>query len=244
MTGAGRGIGRSIALRLAKRGVTVVALARSTVQLDETVKLAAALGGTVTPLPADLSEVGNLPEVVEIAQGLHGPITIAVNNAATVSPLGPVADIDWEEARAALALNVLAPAIIAARLVPGMVDGGWGRIVNVSSRIVAQPGSMVGGNVYAATKAALEAHTLNLAAEIDGSGVTANVYRPGSVDTAMQGFIRAQNPEAIGGGTVERFRSNAEKGSLITPEHSASVLVTLLGTDGNGEVWDVAGDPH
>jgi NAD(P)-dependent dehydrogenase (short-subunit alcohol dehydrogenase family) len=125
-----------------------------------------------------------------------------------------------------------------------MVKGGWERIVTVSSRIVSQLGSLVGGNVLRRNQGRLEAHMLNLAAEIDGSGVTVNVYRPGSVDTALQGFIRAQNPEAIGGGAVERFRTHAEKGSVIVPEHSASALVTLLEADGNGEVWHVAGDPH
>jgi NAD(P)-dependent dehydrogenase (short-subunit alcohol dehydrogenase family) len=62
-----------------------------------------------------------------------------------------------------------------------MLDRGWGRIVNVSSGIADHPGAMVGMNAYAATKAALEAHTLNLAAELAGSGVTVNVYRPGSM---------------------------------------------------------------
>ena len=60
-----------------------------------------------------------------------------------------------------------------------MLARGFGRIVNVSSGIAARPEAMIGGNAYAASKAALEAHTLNLAAEMAGSGVTVNVYRPG-----------------------------------------------------------------
>jgi NAD(P)-dependent dehydrogenase (short-subunit alcohol dehydrogenase family) len=68
-----------------------------------------------------------------------------------------------------------------------MLDAGWGRVVNVSSGIVAHPAGMVRGNAYATTKAALEAHTVNLAAELPGTGVTVNVYRPGGVDTRRRG---------------------------------------------------------
>ena len=101
---------------------------------------------------------------------------------------------------------------------------------------------MIGGNVYAATKAALEAHTLNLAAELDGSGVTANVFRRGMVDTAMQAFVRDQDPDRVGGQTVSRFCENAETGSLISTERSAFSLVARLATQASGQVWDVNDD--
>ena len=74
-----------------------------------------------------------------------------------------------------------------------MIERGWGRVVNVSSGIVANPKRMIGGNAYATSKSALEAHTLNLAAELVGTGVTVNVYRPGAVDTQMQAWIRRQS---------------------------------------------------
>jgi NAD(P)-dependent dehydrogenase (short-subunit alcohol dehydrogenase family) len=70
-----------------------------------------------------------------------------------------------------------------------MLDGGWGRIVNVSSGIAARPSVMVGANAYATSKAALRAHPLNLAAGLHDSRVTVNGYRPGDVDTAMQAWI-------------------------------------------------------
>ena len=89
-------------------------------------------------------------------------------------------------------VNVVAAAALSFAVLPVMVERGWGRIVNVSSAIAAHPGTMVGMNAYAASKAALEAHTVNLAAELAGSGVTVNAFRPGSVDTAMQEGIRAR----------------------------------------------------
>jgi 3-oxoacyl-[acyl-carrier protein] reductase len=101
---------------------------------------------------------------------------------------------------------------------------------------------MIGGNAYAAGKAALEAHTINLAAEVAGSGVTVNAFRPGSVDTAMQGWIRSQDPTEIGTALHERFTRSHAEGTLITPERSADSLIARLSGDRNGQIWDVS-DP-
>jgi NAD(P)-dependent dehydrogenase (short-subunit alcohol dehydrogenase family) len=122
-----------------------------------------------------------------------------------------------------------------------MRERGWGRVVNISSGIVADPAGMVGGNAYATGKAALEAHTVNLAAELAGTGVTANVYRPGSVDTAMQEWIRGQDGAPA---LSERFRRSHADGRLITPDHSAAALLhRLTTTDVTGAIWDVT-DPQ
>jgi NAD(P)-dependent dehydrogenase (short-subunit alcohol dehydrogenase family) len=83
-----------------------------------------------------------------------------------------------------------------------------------------------------------QAHTVKLAAELAGSGVTANVYRPGSVDTAMQAWIRAQSPEKIGAALHERFTRNYEEGLLITPEQSARSLMEHLASDATGQIWN------
>ena len=172
-----------------------------------------------------------------------GRVDILVNNAATVEPLGPTAGIKAADLRLAFEVNVIAPAALTAAVLPGMLEAGWGRVVNVSSGIVASPAGMVRGNAYAATKAALEAHTVNLAAELRGTGVTVNAYRPGGVDTAMQAWIRRQDPERIGSGLHERFNRNYAEGALITPEHSAAALLALLAGDDTGAIWDVSTAP-
>ena len=102
---------------------------------------------------------------------------------------------------------------------------------------------MIRGNAYATTKAALEAHTVNLAAELRGTGVTVNAYRPGGVDTAMQAWIRDQDPERIGTELHERFNRNFAEGTLITPEHSAAALIAHLAGDDTGAIWDVNAAP-
>jgi 3-oxoacyl-[acyl-carrier protein] reductase len=121
-----------------------------------------------------------------------------------------------------------------------MIEPGWGLIVNVSSGIVAHPASMIGGTVYAASKAALEAHTVNLATELDGTGVTVNVYRRGTVDTEMQAWIRAQDPEKIGARLHDRFTRSYTDGALISPEESARSLIARLGGSSTGQIWTVS----
>jgi NAD(P)-dependent dehydrogenase (short-subunit alcohol dehydrogenase family) len=242
ITGAGRGIGRAIALGLGEAGARLVLLARSTGQLEETRALLLDLGMPVERiqvLPADLADEEQRDRAAAAALQVSR-VDILVNNAATVEPLGPTAGIKAEDLRLAFELNVIAPATLTAAVLPGMLEAGWGRIVNVSSGIAASPAGMVRGNAYAATKAALEAHTVNLAAELRGTGVTVNVYRPGGVDTAMQAWIRSQDPGRIGTGLHERFNRNFAEGTLITPERSAATLLALLGGDDTGAIWDVS----
>jgi len=245
VTGAGRGIGRAVALGLGAAGSRVILLARTAAQLDETRALLRDHGvpaERVSLLPADLADEDDRGRAAAAVLAAGGA-GILVNNAATVEPLGPTAGITAADLRLAFEVNVVAPAALTAAVLPGMLAAGWGRVVNVSSAIVANPAGMVRGNAYATTKAALEAHTVNLAAELRGTGVTVNAYRPGGVDTAMQAWIRGQDPGRIGAGLHERFNRNYADGSLITPERSAAALLAhLAGTD-TGLIWDFSTAP-
>jgi NAD(P)-dependent dehydrogenase (short-subunit alcohol dehydrogenase family) len=242
ITGAGRGIGRAIALGLADAGAGLILLARSAGQLDQTRAMLLDRGAEaarIRVVAADLVDEQQRDRAAGAAMEA-ARVDILVNNAATVEPLGVTAGIPAAELRRAFELNVIAPAALTAAMLPGMLRAGWGRIVNVSSGIAARPGAMVGGNAYAATKAALEAHTVNLAAELNGTGVTVNVYRPGGVDTAMQAWIRGQDPDRIGTALHTRFNQAFTEGALITPERSAAALIAHLVGDDTGSVWDVS----
>ena len=101
---------------------------------------------------------------------------------------------------------------------------------------------LAGINTYAASKGGLEAHTLNLATELDGTGVTVNVYRPGTVDTSMQAYIRAQQREQIGASLHDQFTGMLSSGALITPQNSAESLLARLPGPQSGQIWNVS-DP-
>ncbi len=243
ITGAGRGIGAAIALGLARAGADVVLVARTASQLDGTAATikAKAPSVRVRTVPADLADDTQRVAAIEGIL-VAGSVHILINNAGTVEPLGATTRISPAGMRRAYDLNVIVPAALSSALVPGMVEARWGRIVNVSSGVVGHPASMIGGNTYAATKAALEAHSRNLAAELDGTGVTVNIYRPGGVDTAMQAWIRDQDPQRIGDGLHGRFVRRYDAGELITPTDSADALLShLLGGDAQrtGAIWDL-----
>jgi NAD(P)-dependent dehydrogenase (short-subunit alcohol dehydrogenase family) len=245
ITGAGRGIGRAVALGLGEAGSSVVLLARSETQLYETRALLLGRGVCTQRIRVVAADLAYDRQRSHAAAAVleAGRVDILVNNAATVEPLGATLGIAAADLRLAFEVNVVAPAMLAAAVLPGMLDAGWGRVVNVSSAVVTNPAGMIRGNAYATTKAALEAHTVNLAAELHGTGVTVNAYRPGGVDTAMQAWIRQQDPERIGTDLHERFNRNFAEGSLITPERSAAALLAHLADDDTGAIWDVSTAP-
>lgn len=239
VTGAGRGIGRCIAVGLAKMGAHVALLARSENELGETVAEIQANGGIATAIVSDIRDADGLRRGIDRVRAELGPLVVLVNNAAVVAPLGPTEALDATEVAAAVAVNIVAPITLSTMLLPGMAATGWGRIANISSGIAATPASSPGMTVYAASKAALEAHTLNLAAELDGSGITANVYRPGAVDTAMQQWIRDQPAERIGTALHDRFVAMHASGGLINPERSARSLLDRIVGPQTGQIWSV-----
>ncbi|GAA4490874.1 hypothetical protein GCM10023191_023760 [Actinoallomurus oryzae] len=239
VTGAGRGIGRAIALELAKTGVSVALVARSRDELTDSAASVRELGGTAMVITADVADPNQLARCATRARDEFGGVDILVNNAAVVWPLGPSAEIDPDDWAAAIGVNVVAVASLTFALLPAMLEQRWGRIVNISSGVVARPTSMIGGNAYVTGKAALETHTVNLAAELAGSGVTANAFRPGSVDTAMQAWIRGQDPDRIGANLHQRFSRSYAEGSLIAPERSARSLLDRLPGEETGQIWDV-----
>lgn len=239
ITGGGRGIGRAVAVDLARAGAHAVLVARHENQLREAAVAIARVGGKASTVAADVADLSGFAERVTRLADEFGAVDILVNNAGQVGPLGPIDHLTSTDIEAAVRLNVVAPIVVAGAVIPGMRAQGWGRIVNVSSGIVANPAAMVRGGVYAASKAALEAHTANLAAELADTGITVNAYRPGRVDTAMQAWIRSQDPGRVGGALVQQFAAVKAAGELITPEDSARALVRRLGTLESGQIWSV-----
>jgi NAD(P)-dependent dehydrogenase (short-subunit alcohol dehydrogenase family) len=240
VTGASRGIGRAVALGLAAAGASVAILARSADELDEVAGIVRGCSGVALILRADAGDPRQVVRAASSALNKFGSVDVLVNNAAVVWPLGPTVTVDPADWASAIAINVIGPVMLTSLLLPAMLEQQWGRIVNISSGIAEHPAAMIGGNAYAASKAALEAHTVNLAAELADTGVTVNVYRPGMVDTAMQAWIRGQPPEKIGAALHERFTAAHEQGSLITPEQSARSLLPHLASETTGGIWAVS----
>jgi NAD(P)-dependent dehydrogenase (short-subunit alcohol dehydrogenase family) len=239
VTGAGRGIGRMAGLLLAEAGADIVCVARTESELDEAARAIRSTNGKALSIRADIADAGDVVTVAERVLSEFGRVDMLVNNAAVVTPLGPTVGVDMEEWSRAIEVNLVGVMRLTQLLLPGMLARASGHIVNVSSGVAVGFGAMIGGNAYTTSKAALEAHTLNLAAELEGTGVKVNVLRPGTVDTAMQSWIRSQPGDDIGHELRQKFADLHAEGHLADPEKPARVIVDLMSSETTGQIVDV-----
>jgi 3-oxoacyl-[acyl-carrier protein] reductase len=238
VSGAGRGLGRALAVELATAGFDVALLARSADQLAVGAAAVRDHGRRALELPIDLGDEAAADGAARRVLRELGTVDVLINNAAILGPVLATAEVDPASWARTLAVNLVAAATLTFAVLPAMVERGRGEVVDVSSRIVADPGAMPRGNAYVTSKAALEAHAINLAAELAGSGVVVNVCRPGVLDTSQQSWLREQGPEAIGETLHARYTGFATSGRLEDPARVARWLVGRLGDEGTGETWD------
>jgi NAD(P)-dependent dehydrogenase (short-subunit alcohol dehydrogenase family) len=179
VTGAGRGIGRSIALRFAEEGGSVALVARTTADLEETARRIASLGGRSTVLPADITQAGAAEDCVARAEASLGKIDILVNNAGLFL-WRPFLSLPPEEWDRVIDTNLTGAANFCRAVLPGMVERRSGRIVNVSSI----HGMRGDANVVAqsAAKFGLIGLTQGLAREFRAHNIAVNAVCPGTVE--------------------------------------------------------------
>ena len=184
VTGASRGIGLAIAVRLANSGYNVVAVARRDNEtLDGAIEQCRIGGrGSLAFAAFDLADIEAIPEFARRIRGEIGPIYGLVNNAGigTGGLLGNMANANIE---AVLRLNSLSPIILTKYVVRGMMAQGRGRVVNMSSIIASTGYNAL--SVYGASKASMVGFTKSLAREVGRLGITVNAIAPGFIDTEM-----------------------------------------------------------
>lgn len=230
VTGAGRGIGRAIAERLARDGATVaVNYARDAASAEATVTAITAAGGRAVAVQGELHDAASVRAFVTTLDAAlpdtarPGGLDVLVNNAGVFLP-GPFADFGEAEFDRQLAVNLKVPFFLAQTLLPRIADGG--RIVNISS-IVARTAVMPEHvHAYAASKAGLDGFTLYLAGIAATRGITVNSVRPGVIETDMAAGMVAD----------EASRDNVKAMQLLQriaqPEDIAGIVAFLAGPDG------------
>lgn len=189
VTGAGRGIGRLAANRLAGRGMRVALVARNRVQLESAADAIRASGGVAIAIPADVASLESVAAMKAQVESRLGSPSILINAAGVFGPIQLVWKTDPKVWIDTIMVNTIGPYLTCRAFVESMLQNGWGRIVNVTSAATLhEPGPI--NSAYGASKAALNQFTRHLAAEIADSGVTANVIHPGDVKTDMWADVR------------------------------------------------------
>ena len=238
VTGGGRGFGRAIAEVIASLGANVVVASRNAPQLDEVVNAIGRAGGRALAYAADVSDERQVQELVLSAERWVGPPTILVNNAGVLEPMAPLGRTDATTWLRHIAINVGGVYLCARAVLPGMVERGYGRIVNISSSSARR--ASPGWTAYSAGKAAVDQLTRALALELEETGVTACAFYPGYMNTPMQERIRRSRAEDFP--RVEEFRELQRSGKLRDPHEPARAVAYLSSprADKNGQIVEFA----
>ena len=214
VTGASRGIGRAVALRLAREGARVGINFRE--RAAEAEAVAAEAGRGAVALQADIADPAEVRAMLE----RFGPADILINNAGMFAR-GDLSDFDFSRMDRMRRTNVDGLVYVTRAVVDGMRAGGFGRIVNLTS--VAAHGTMMAGTTfYAATKAAVSVLTRRFAMELGPHGITVNAIAPGFILTDMAG----SDP-----GQIERVAAKAMMRRVGQPEDIANAVAFLCSPD-------------
>jgi 3-hydroxybutyrate dehydrogenase len=236
VTGAGRGIGREIALALAREGCHVAVAVRSLDAGEPTAAEARRFGVETAPIVLDVTDADAIARGVATVGATLGPVDVLVNNAG-IAESASFAKTDpalWERH---LRVNATGPYLLSRAVLPGMLERRWGRVINIASLAGLYGAPYV--TAYTASKHALVGLTRALAAEVAGKGVTVNAICPGYAATDLV-WNSARNIATRTGKTFEESVSALARinpgGRLVEPAEVAAVVAKLLLDDAtNGE---------
>jgi NAD(P)-dependent dehydrogenase (short-subunit alcohol dehydrogenase family) len=251
VTGGLRGLGRAMALGLAREGCRVLAVGHVEADIAEIERdmAGAPYAGRIRPLVADLRRAEECDRVVAAAEAQLGQVDILVNNAGlTFTYIDPARyrrptiqrfwEVGDEVIENVIATNYLAADRLGRRVAPGMVARGWGRIVNVTTKLDTM--NRAGTHPYGASKAALEMATEVWAKETEGTGLTVNVVNPGA--GANTPGMAAEMREMSRDGRAAR---------LVEPDEMAPPLLYVVsraadqvnGWRFDANLWDISLSP-
>ena len=225
VTGAARGIGAAIATELAAQGHRV---AVADILDQDAAKTAAAIDGVAVHL--DVTDGGSVDQAVAEAEEALGPLEILVNNAGW-DEFKPFLSTDEELWQKIVEINYMGCLRCCRRVAPGMVDRGYGRIVNISSD-AARVGSSLEA-VYSGAKGAVVAFSKTLGREVARNGVTVNVVCPGPTETALLGRMFEASDDAAR--AVEGLKRAVPMRRLAQP-HDIAPAVAFLASDAAGYI--------
>lgn len=231
VTGAGRGIGRALALGLAEAGAAVVVSARTAADLDDVVAAARTKGVPARAVVADALDRDQARAVVRAALDEHGRVDVVVNNVGGQLGTSDPFDPDDDGFADTVALNLTSAWWTATAALPAMRDQGYGRIVNIGSGTAKRAGT---GAAYTAAKHGLIGLTRSLAASTAADGITVNCVCPGWTNTSFQWEAVARRQGVTVAEAQARALVDTLQRRVLEPEELTAMVTLLASEDGAG----------
>jgi 3-hydroxybutyrate dehydrogenase len=236
ITGGGRGIGRAIALSLAREGARVALAGRTMDQLeDAAAQISSEAGREAFPIRCDVSDVTSVQQMfAAVVERFGSSPDIMINNAG-IAESAPLAKTDDELWHRHLAINLSGTFYCTRAAVPSMIAKGWGRVINIAS-IAGKTGAPYIA-AYAASKHGVLGLTRSVALEVASKGVTVNAICPGYVDTEMtdRGVKNITTKTGRSAAeALETIKAMSPQKRLVTSEEVAALALLLASDEGRG----------
>ena len=226
ITGAGRGIGRAIAIAYAREGAQLALAARSLDELEETAQAAESLGAATCIIGVDVTDRAAVDEMARRSLARFGRLDILVNNAGIVGPVGALEDNDVESWIRTIQVNLVGTYLCCRAVIPALAAAGGGKIINLSgSGSTSAPYHL---SAYGSSKAAIIRLTEILSLELADKNIQVNALGPGSIHTRMWEEI-TDRAQAAGDTELYEFGQQVTGGGGASIERAAELAVWLAG---------------
>ncbi len=228
VTGAGSGVGEAVARELGRQGARVALVGRRVARVDAVARSICDEGGDADAYACDVAAPEQVEQLARLVVARFGPPNVLVNSAGVHCEMVPIAESTPSRWIETMQINLIGSYLTCRAFMGEMIRQGWGRIINVTSASsLTEPGNV--GSVYQLSKVALNHFTRQLAKELEGTGVTANVIHPGEVKTEMWASIKADASSRAGPGRAAmRWVDWVDQTGGDPPEKAAELVRELL----------------